>query len=141
MGWKDDISNYAFIDKDLPLFGATLFYRIKQVDLSGRYVYSEVTSIRAPQKEAAKGVWRAYPNPTSGDQLRVGLMDESLYTSGEPISFRLVHATLASPFTTVSSISELNDSLATMVGALEKGLYILDIRWRKKVEYIKIFRR
>lgn len=141
MGWKDEISKYEFIDKNLPLFGGTIYYRIKQVDLNGSHVYSELMSINIPKTEAAKGVWRAYPNPISGEQLRVGLTDPSLYTDGQPISFRVVQATATSPFTTVSSIAEMNDRLPSLFGAGNKGLVILEIKWAKYVEYIKLFSR
>jgi hypothetical protein len=91
-GWSDIIMEYAFEDKQLPLTGGNLLYRLKQVDLDGKYDYSKVLSVRIPGVEFSSGVWRAYPNPTDGNALRINLMDASQYND-ETITFRLFHPT------------------------------------------------
>lgn len=139
MGWKDNLTEYEFIDEDLPLFGGTMHYRIKQVDINETYAYSDVMSIRTPQVEVTKGVWRAYPNPTNGEQLRVGLLDRSQY-DGEQIHFRLIHPSVQSKVTTVASEAEMNEALATMTGHIPKGVFVVEIQWGPKVEHIKVLK-
>ena len=139
MGWKDSITEYEFIDGDLPLFGGNIFYRIKQVDINESYAYSDLISIRTPELATTKGVWRAYPNPTNGDQLRIGLLDRSQYEA-EQIHFRLIHPTVPSPVTTVASEAEMNEVLATMISQIPKGVFVVEIQWGQKVEHIKVLK-
>ncbi|MFN3801108.1 hypothetical protein, partial [Belliella pelovolcani] len=79
MGWKDTVTEYEFIDEKLPLSGGNLYYRIKQVDFDGKYTYSKVLAIRAEGVQATTGAWRAFPNPTLGDELRISLLDRTQY--------------------------------------------------------------
>jgi hypothetical protein len=53
---------YAFEDKN-PVSGATLFYRLKQVDMDGKSSYSAIRTIKPGEVNAA---WKVYPNPSSG---------------------------------------------------------------------------
>lgn len=139
MGWKDSNTEYEFIDGDLPLFGGNIFYRIKQVNINESYAYSDVMSIRTPEIAATKGVWRAYPNPTNGQQLRIGLLDRSQYKA-EQIHFRLIHPTLQSQVITIASETEMNEALATMTGQIPKGVFVVEIQWGQKVEHIKVLK-
>lgn len=139
MGSKDNITEYEFFDEDIPLFGGTVLYRIKQVDLNETFVFSDVMSIRTPEVEATKGVWRAYPNPTNGEQLRIGLLDRSQYEA-EQINFRLIHPTVQSQVTIVASVAEMNEALATMIGQIPKGVFVVEIQWGQKVEHIKVLK-
>lgn len=138
-GWSDIITEYNFEDRDLPLSASTILYRIKQVDINKTYAYSDVMSVRTPQVEATKGVWRAYPNPTNGEKLRIGLLDNSHYKS-EKISFRLLHTALQSPMITVASVAEVNAALATMIDQFPKGVFVIEILWGQKVEHIKVLK-
>ncbi len=52
---------YEVPDENPP--AGKLYYRLKQVDLDGQYVYSEVRTIVIG---AGSDEWRFYPNPTSG---------------------------------------------------------------------------
>ena len=138
-GWSDIITEYNFEDRDLPLSASTILYRIKQVDINKTYAYSDVMSVRTPKVEATKGVWRAYPNPTNGEKLRIGLLDNSHYKS-EKISFRLLHTALQSPMITVASVAEVNAALATMIDQFPKGVFVIEILWGQKVEHIKVLK-
>jgi len=139
MGWKDSVTEYEFVDKELPLFGGLLLYRIKQVDLNERYAYSDVMSIRRPEVKTTKGVWRAFPNPINNSQFRVSLLDRSQYEA-EPISFRLVHANFPSKLITVASEAEMNEVLAQMIPQISKGVFVIEIRWGQKTEHLKILK-
>ena len=55
------ILNYAFVDAN-PVSG-TLYYRLRQVDADGAYVYSPVEVV---QFDAGRGELRVYPNPSNG---------------------------------------------------------------------------
>ncbi|SIS93911.1 hypothetical protein SAMN05421761_108198 [Belliella pelovolcani] len=140
MGWKDTVTEYQFIDEKLPLSGGNLFYRIKQVDFDGKYTYSKVLSVRAEGVQATTGAWRAFPNPTLGDQLRISLLDRTQYGE-EPITFRIVHPTLVTQAITVNSENEMNDQLATIIPRAPKGVLVVEIQWGQKVEHIKVLKK
>ncbi len=53
--------SYAFNDQNVP--SQELFYRLKQIDLDGKYSYSPIVSIKGIQSETSTIV---YPNPFSG---------------------------------------------------------------------------
>lgn len=55
-------SEYSFIDKDLDP-GTTYYYRLKQEDLDGAYVWSDVQSFTTSGFAASLN---AFPNPTNG---------------------------------------------------------------------------
>ena len=61
---------YAFEDKN-PVNGATVFYRLKQVDMDGKSSYSVIRNIKPGEVNAA---WKVYPNPSSGSiSIQTGL--------------------------------------------------------------------
>ncbi|MCH7405457.1 glycine-rich domain-containing protein [Belliella aquatica] len=140
MGWTDLLTKYEFIDNKLPLSGGNIFYRIKQVDFDGKSTYSKVLSVRAEGIMASSGVWRAYPNPTIGDQLRISLLDRTQYDE-EQITFRIVHPNLITQGITVNSENEMNDQLALMIPKAPKGILVVEIQWGQKVEHIKILKK
>jgi hypothetical protein len=139
MGWNDTITEYEFLDDDLPLYGGNILYRLKQVDLNDAFAYSSVMSIRTPEVQAMRGVWRAFPNPTQDGQLRVSLLDRSHY-EGEKISFRLVHPMMHSKVISVSSEAEMNEALAQLIPRLSKGVFVIEIRWGQKIEHVKVLK-
>jgi hypothetical protein len=140
MGFKDSITEYEFMDEDLPLSGGNVLYRLKQVDMNGNYAYSPVMSVRTSGIEFTSGIWRAYPNPTNGNQLRISLLDRAQYEE-EKITFRLVHPSAQSQVMAVASEEEMNAALAQMVGRIPKGVFVVEIQWGQKVEHIKVLKQ
>lgn len=140
MGWTDLLTKYEFIDNKLPLSGGNIFYRIKQVDFDGKSTYSKVLSVRAEGVEASSGVWRVFPNPTVGDQLRISLLDRTQYDE-EQITFRIVHPNLVTQGITVNSENEMNDQLAQMIPRAPKGVLVVEIQWGQKIEHIKVLKK
>ncbi|WP_170932522.1 hypothetical protein [Belliella buryatensis] len=140
MGWKDTVTEYQFIDEKLPLSGGNLFYRIKQVDFDGKSTYSKVLAVRAEGVQATTGAWRAFPNPTLGDELRIALLDRTQYND-EPITFRIVHPTLVTQAITVNSENEMNNQLATLIPRVPRGVLVVEIQWGQKVEHIKVLKK
>ena len=140
MGWKDSITEYAFLDKDLPLTGGNMLYRLKQVDFNGKSSYSKVVSVKVSTIQSTKGVWRAYPNPTNGQQLKINLLDRSQYDE-ESITFRIINPTTVSNVVSVKSENEMNDTIGQMIGGIPKGIFVVEISWGQKVEHIKVLKK
>lgn len=138
-GWSDTESRYEFEDKTLPLTSGMVYYRLKQVDFDGTFAYSKVISVKTAGIKSTTGVWRAYPNPTTGERLRVSLLDASQYDN-EEIRFRLLHPTSLSKAETVSSEEEMNLALQDLLVAMPKGIFVIEIQWGQKVEHIKVLK-
>ncbi|PSL04437.1 hypothetical protein [Cecembia rubra] len=139
-GWSDQLTEYVFEDKILPLTGGTLLYRLKQVDFNGDYHYSEVLAVRVPGIEFTQGVWRAFPNPTDGNELRISLLDANQY-SQEPLTLRLIHPTSQTRPITLASESDMNEMLSQMLLKIPKGVFVVEIQWGQKIEHIKVLKQ
>ncbi|MEX2565050.1 MAG: glycine-rich domain-containing protein [Cyclobacteriaceae bacterium] len=140
VGYSDVRSDYSFTDEKLPLFGSMVYYRLKQVGLSGSFDYSNTVGMRISQVGITKGVWRAYPNPSIGEQLRIALLDRSLYNE-EQITLRIIHPAQITQSITVNSENEMNDQLAVLIPRTPKGLIVIEIKWGRKVEHIKVLKK
>lgn len=140
VGYSDVLTDYGFTDKNLPLIGSMAYYRLKQMNFSGSFAYSETVGLRIPQVGTSIGVWRAYPNPTLDYQLRIALLDRSRY-DGEQISFRIAHPMVTTQAITVNSENEMNEQLANLIPRIPKGLMVVEIQWGQNVEYIKVLRK
>lgn len=140
MGYSDEPVFYKFEDKELPLIGGNLYYRLKQVDYSGEFDLSRVLSVRLPSLQFTKGVWRAYPNPTIGESLTISLMDKNAY-DGEHLTFRIIHPTMVTNAMSVATEDEMNEILGQLVGKISKGVFVVEIQWGQKMEHIKVLRK
>ncbi|WP_194774924.1 glycine-rich domain-containing protein [Pararhodonellum marinum] len=139
-GWSDEISEYLFEDRQLPLVGGKLYYRIKQVDFNGSHSYSRTMMITVPKLEFAKGVWRPYPNPTTGDQFQISLLDAQEYKN-EPLQIRMIANLASTPYHAAQNEQELSQLASEFLKKASKGLVILEIRWGNKVEHLKVMKK
>jgi hypothetical protein len=140
MGWSDAPVDYRFEDVNPIIAGGTVYYRLNQVDFNGTSSISKVLSVKVPGVQFTEGVWRAYPNPTNGDQLRVNLLDKSQYNQ-EPITFRIIHPTSISGEISVNSENEMNEAISQMVGRVPKGVFVIEVKWGQKIEHIKVLKK
>lgn len=140
MGWSDAPVNYRFEDVNPSIAGGTVYYRLNQVDFDGTSSLSKVLSVKVPGVQFTQGVWRAYPNPTSGEQLRVSLLDKSQY-SGEDIAFKIIHPTSISKAVSVTSENEMNEAISQMIRNVPKGVFVIELTWGQKIEHIKVLKK
>jgi predicted glycoside hydrolase/deacetylase ChbG (UPF0249 family) len=140
MGWKDSITEYGFVDNNLPLTASNVFYRIKQVDFDSNHTYSNVFSVKVSNIRFSKGVWRAYPNPTMGDDLKINLLDKSQYQQ-ETITFRIIHPSFISETVTVDSEYAMNEYLTRFLPSIPLGVFVIEVSWGEKVEHIKVLKK
>ncbi len=60
---KNSISNYQFVDNDVSnQLESTIFYRIKQVDLDGKYAYSKIVNVNL-KNDLTDEIIQVFPNP------------------------------------------------------------------------------
>lgn len=113
-------SAYAYKDANTTSVTNTLFYRLKMVDNTGEFVYSEVKIIRLTNEKEALSV-SAYPNPVN-NQLHVTL---PAAWQGKTVSFELYNAN-------GSRVQSLNISKASQtenlnMASLTKGFYVIKV--------------
>jgi len=140
MGWKDSITEYEYADFNLPLAGGNIYYRLKQIDINGEFKLSKVLSLKIPGVQFTQGVWRAYPNPTEGHQLRISLLDRSQYNQ-EKIAFRIIQPNHVSKSLTVDSENELNEYLRQIIPSMPSGVFVVELQWGQKLEHIKVLKQ
>jgi hypothetical protein len=113
------IKDYSFVDNS-PLSGVS-FYRLKQVDIDGKFSYSPVITIR---NDIAAGSIKIYPSPfhenlniainaTRADQLHVKIVDQS----GRIVSSQQLKV--------ATGINSFN--LGAGLGHLGSGIYIIEV--------------
>jgi len=140
VGWSDSPVDYTFKDNTLPLVGGMAYYRLKQVDFDGKFHLSKVVSIRIPSQQVTDNVWRAFPNPYSSDRFTLDLLDASQY-AGEALRIRLVSPTAGNNFIQGNDLREISELIRRQLENSPKGVYVLEINWGKKVEYLKVLRK
>lgn len=140
VGWSDVPVEYSFKDKTLPLVGGLAYYRLKQVDFNGDSHLSKVIAIRIPSQQVTKDVWRVFPNPNSGDQFTLDLVDRSEY-AGEDLRIRLISPTSGNYFLEGKDFREISEQIRKQLEKSPHGVYILEVSWGKKIEYIKVLRK
>jgi hypothetical protein len=140
MGWKDTLTEYFFEDEDIPLTGGNVYYRLNQIGFEGELTYSKVVSIRVNAVQVSKGVWRAYPNPTTGDQLRLELVKLGEQVVGK-IQVRLVSPSAEGLLISGTDMRDISNQLQRKIQTSPKGIYILEVSWGQKIEYLKILKQ
>ncbi|MCL6260260.1 hypothetical protein M3O96_14255 [Aquiflexum sp. TKW24L] len=136
MGWSNDQVTYSFEDSDYPMTGDRLYYRIKQVDLKGRYSFGHIMSVTPFSIHKSLAIWYVYPNPSKGNKLTVRL-GEINPSNDLSIRFRIINAFSTTEEYLVSSERKVNDILSNLVRQLPKGINILEIQVDKRFEMIK----
>lgn len=135
-GWSDMPLEYIYEDKSIPLSGGIAYYRIKQIDFDGKNSYSETISERIQNVQSTGNSWRIFPNPTQGE-IKIGLTNLEKY-NGQEISARIVNSGIKSQFFFSRDLENLSREISNVLRQSKKGLYVLEIKWGKNVEHIKI---
>ncbi|MFD2203916.1 T9SS type A sorting domain-containing protein [Shivajiella indica] len=140
MGWKDTLTEYDFKDSDIPLSGGNILYRLKQVGFEGGITFSKVISVRIPSIQVTKGAWRVYPNPTTGEQFKLERIRIEELEQGN-IEVRLVAPSAEGIQISGSDLKEISNQLHQKLMTVPNGIYILEVNWDQKIEYLKIIKQ
>jgi hypothetical protein len=135
-GWSDVEVAYQYEDKDYPLTGDRLYYRIKQVDFDGNFSFGSTMVLDPADKQKSNSNWYVYPNPNRGTKLLVRL-GETGSNNDLFIRFRIINSFGGTKKYFVSSEREMNEVLSTLVQAIPKGINILEIQVEERFEMIK----
>lgn len=135
-GYSDQAVDYAYQDLKLPLAGGNIFYRIRQVDLSGKATFSDTEAIRV-EPIPRTTYWRVYPNPTTGETINF----EQLVTTRKNDTKVLVRVISSSGQVDVIegyATAQLSPLLSDVMKRKNSGLYTLEISWDDSIEYHKV---
>jgi len=141
VGYSDKITEYEFLDQTLPASGGMAYYRVKQLNLKGEFIYSEVKSVKIDAIKSNTS-WKAYPNPSNrGSYIHVELLDNLAQTKGQ-ISVKIsdmVGTEISS--STFSGPKEVEEFINQHLTSKNPGLYVVNLGWNDQVEMIKLFIR
>ncbi|UCS94251.1 hypothetical protein KZP23_04250 [Echinicola marina] len=140
VGWADESIHYEFMDEHLPISGSLLYYRVKQVDLDGKFSYSELRSLKIPGISARSRFWEVYPNPITGNELSVVAKGIDFGTN-EHLRFRLLGVSSVSSYVDVLGEEMLSIALKGLLADMGNGFYLLEIQWDNKKEILKLIKR
>lgn len=122
VGTTNEISEYQFIDKNISE-AETTYYRLKQVDLDTKFIYS--STIYYTEKQIDPKI-SAYPNPADFDQdifLTLRKEDDELIT----VFVFNTSGKLINNFTVSNTSSNSIISLGKIFSNLSTGMYILRV--------------
>jgi len=137
MGWTDNITEYSFCDEKLPIGGGNIYYRLKQVDFNLKFEYSKTVVVRVPPLTVTKGKWRVYPNPVNDVNFYIARTELEEISS---ISFKVLSSNDQMRSTVVANERELTEAVKKGFDKLPKGVFIVEIQWNQKVEYLKVLK-
>jgi type IX secretion system substrate protein len=120
-GESDRKIDYSYNDKDLKSRGGVIYYRLKQVDIDGKFSYSSVRIIRLVDEKTSVTL-TTYPNPVAND-LRITL----------PFSWQNKHVhidlyNLSGQLVTAQDIGNSSQTESIALASLQKGIYFVQVR-------------
>ncbi|WP_186753544.1 glycine-rich domain-containing protein [Echinicola salinicaeni] len=126
---------YEFLDNKLPDTGGRVYYRVREVSISGKYSYSKTVSVQLPFRRE-KELWKVFPNPSNGHEVSIAYSGE--LKKAHPIQLTAYNSLFRSQEITADSIEELNNKLRSLLEGQLSGLVILEIHWEGKTAYLKL---
>ncbi|OQP58773.1 IPT/TIG domain-containing protein [Niastella populi] len=136
-GQSNTVNTYTLTDKNIFTEG-TYYYRIKQVDLDGKFSYSPVKTVRlnAAQESAT---WQVYPNPVKrGEPVNITAIGGGIQP-GEVIGVQLTNAAGQTIARVKDALSNVAKPISDRISALTSGVYTMIIMHkgeRKALQFI-----
>lgn len=126
-------NSYSFIDTS-SFSGAVVYYRLRQVDLDGKFVYSHIISIRGVN--TTKGLVTVFPNPVSDIiqlQLNLPLRQQLEWTITDNVGRTVQHGNITAPAGVLT--------MPIVSHGLSRGVYYLVLKggnFEQKVKLVKV---
>jgi len=113
--------DYSYNDKDLKSHGGIIYYRLKQVDVDGKFNYSSVRIIRLGDEKTSI-ILTTFPNPVATD-LRITL-PASWQNKHVQIDLYNVNGQRVSS----QDIASSSQTESISVESLQRGIYFVQVR-------------
>lgn len=140
-GNSNALINYSFVDNQLPDMSGNLFYRLKQVDFSGSFEYSPIISVAvdyAPKLRTAS--WKFFPNPTTGDDFELILIDPSVDRQGTYL-FQILDTKGRKAYQERLDIEAGVEWVRQRLKSSASGIYLLLITTEEKTDRFKVIKK
>ncbi len=137
-GWTNNFSAYQFTDDHLPSLQGNIYYRLKQVDYSGFSDYSDVIKIERSKQAETTLQWKAYPNPVIGNQIRISCSESGM--SNQDVSLRLLSPHYLSEAVKATYGERLDAEASRLIEKAPKGIVIIEVVWKDKVNHLKLLK-
>jgi hypothetical protein len=116
-GNSNAAKDYSYTDNSI-ILGNTVYYRLKSVDKTGAFTYSNVVSVST--NAVSKFITNLYPNPLSGGQnLKLTYLSEK----AENVNLQVINLVGKKVSATNVSVNEGSNALSLPVGHLAPGVY------------------
>jgi len=137
-GNSNKLINYSLVDFDVvSLAKNVIYYRLKQVDLNGKFTYSETIKIDMNQQEQAEiEIKSVQPNPFE-DMLQL----EFVSKSGLPVDMQLVNINgqILNSRSVISKVG-FNSILINESRELPQGIYFLKVNYNNQTLVHKVIK-
>ncbi len=133
LGDSDLERAYQFLDKTRKPF-VNHFYRIRQVDFSGRSTWSNVTKVAYPKENRNNGQLILFPNPYSSGDLDLILPETIDTAEAELMIFDAQGKVIIGPIT-------FDQTIAPHLSNLAPGIYLIRIISNQKVFMERLIRK
>lgn len=141
VGYSDQMTSYSYLDEKLPITGGRLFYRLKSVDLDGKYTYSKTLAIQVAPV-SGNSTWRLYPNPSETGTYVHLVQLENHIGQDQAISFKISDSSgISAGDFIANSLEQVESQLNEYLKNQKAGLYFLHLSSEAYSENIKIFVR
>ena len=134
IGKKDsnESKNYEFLDANTPSGSGAGFYRLKLIDLDGKYSYSKIISIINTDQTPPSGGWGAvFPNPVT-NQIKIANQNNASLT---------INLLDAFGKQIIKPILSDNREVIIPVNDLSNGVYFLQIKEAEKIKIHKLIKQ
>jgi hypothetical protein len=111
--------NYQYIDKIGSINASVIYYRLRQVDIDGKFEYSATRIIRISKEDVNTLTLLTYPNPVSSE-LRITIPDN---WQGKKVTYEILNANGQVPGK--SQVGSGSQTEILNVSTLPNGLYIV----------------
>jgi type IX secretion system substrate protein len=134
-GSSDTKVNYKYSDNIDDISSGVINYRLKMVDIDGKYTYSNIRVIHMSRKTEQSLAILTYPNPVS-NELHITLPST---WQGKKVSFELMSNNGSSIISTESANSNQTETIN--VSKLATGFYILRVNCNNQTAQQKIIKQ
>jgi fibronectin-binding autotransporter adhesin len=110
------------------------YYRIKQIDLDGKYDYSKIV-VLLPEGESSQR-WFVYPNPVKNTEQLV--VEDAKLQANNNVEITIFSSKGQEIFRAQGSIESLNQRLQNVSPSINSGLYVIRITDGKQIEHFRL---
>jgi hypothetical protein len=115
---NEDGAGYSYVDHNITGNSGLIYYRLKMVDIDGKFIYSPVRMVRLKEQSPSIAI-TAYPNPVI-NELRINIPDT---WQGKKVTYEVFNSNVQ--FLTKSTSSNSSQTETINLSNLAPGFYLV----------------